>query len=158
MNAHLLERVCHSHVNGVTETTSTAAIAYVDSAPHGGTLQRLRYSMHTFCAVSSISTASSLFRIDAITSLGSSSQFRVVSFFLYTFLVWFFFEGEEEEEGAPFSSILSLEVFSDLGFLEIGIFPFDFDFGQWSGNEISKDMFGTLNVDYNRNCNLYYKE
>ena len=102
-----------------------------------GTLQRLRHSMHTFCAVSSISTAPSLFRIDAITSLGSSSQFRVVSFFLYTFLVWFFFEGEEEEEGAPFPSILSLEVFSDLGFLEIGIFAFDFDFGQWSGNEIS---------------------
>ena len=75
-----------------------------------------RHSMHTFCAVSSISTAPSLFRIDAFTSLGSFSQFRVVSFFFYTF----------------FGGIFGV------GFLEIGIFAFDFDFGQWSGNEIPK--------------------
>lgn len=38
-------------------------------------------------------------------------------------------EKEEEEEEAPFSSILSLEAFWDLGFLENGIFAFDFDLG-----------------------------
>ena len=54
-----------------------------------GSLLMLRHSMHTFCAVSRISIVPSLCRIDTVTSLGSSSQFRHSSL-----------EEEEEEEEA----------------------------------------------------------
>ena len=52
-----------------------------------GSLLMLRHSMHTFCAVSRISIVPSLWRIDTVTSLGRSSQFRHSSL-------------EEEEEEA----------------------------------------------------------
>ena len=50
---------------------------YISIACHmEGSLQILRHSMHTFWALSKISIAPSLWRIDTVTSLGRSSQFR----------------------------------------------------------------------------------
>ena len=71
-------------------------LLHISTACHTvGSLQRLRHYMHAFCAVSKISIAPSLRGIEAVMSLGSSSQSRGVSFSFRALFGCF----SEEEEG-----------------------------------------------------------